>query len=130
MLILTFKTDEQLAQISLYEDQKQLVHMEWQAHRELSDTIHTKVVDVLMQADHRLHELEGITVYKGPGSFTGLRIGLSTANALAYALGIPITSATGDDWVAQGVKDLLAGKNEYSVVPEYGAAPHITKPKH
>lgn len=130
MLILTFKTDEQLAQIDLLNDHEQLVHLEWLAHRELAETIHTKVVDVLMQADRRLHEVQGIAVFKGPGSFTGLRIGLSTANALSYALGVPITSGMGKSWQQDAMDSLLAGENETSVVPEYGSAPHITKPKH
>jgi tRNA threonylcarbamoyladenosine biosynthesis protein TsaB len=130
MLILTFKTDEQLAQIELYDDHELKVHREWQAHRQLAETIHTKIVDVLMEADHRLHELQGIAVFRGPGSFTGLRIGVSTANALAYALDIPIASGTGEQWTADSVAELLAGKNEFSVTPEYGSAPHITMPKH
>lgn len=34
--------------------------------------------------------LKGIEVEKGPGSFTGLRVGVSVANALGFALGIPV----------------------------------------
>lgn len=35
-------------------------------------------------------DLTGIEVEKGPGSFTGLRVGVSVANALGFALGIPV----------------------------------------
>lgn len=35
-------------------------------------------------------DLKGIEVETGPGSFTGLRVGLSVANALAYSLNIPV----------------------------------------
>ncbi len=38
----------------------------------------------------RWEDLEGIEVEKGPGSFTGLRVGVSVANALGFALGIPV----------------------------------------
>jgi len=67
-------------------------------------------------------------VYKGPGSFTGLRIGISVANALAYGLNVPIVSTTGKDWQLQGIDRLKKGKNETSAVPDYGSEPHITLP--
>lgn len=35
-------------------------------------------------------DLDGIEVETGPGSFTGLRVGVSVANALGYSLGIPV----------------------------------------
>ncbi len=35
-------------------------------------------------------DLKGIEVTTGPGSFTGLRVGVSVANALGYSLGIPV----------------------------------------
>lgn len=37
-----------------------------------------------------LQPLEGIEVETGPGSFTGLRVGVSVANALGFSLGIPV----------------------------------------
>jgi tRNA threonylcarbamoyladenosine biosynthesis protein TsaB len=47
-------------------------------------------LDVLLaQAGHTLTELEAICVSQGPGNFTGLRLGLATAQGLALALNIP-----------------------------------------
>ena len=40
--------------------------------------------------NYELKTLQGIEVETGPGSFTGLRVGVSVANALGFALGIPI----------------------------------------
>lgn len=48
------------------------------------------VEDVLKQAGKQLHELDAIAVSMGPGSYTGLRIGVSTAKGLCYALDIPL----------------------------------------
>lgn len=38
----------------------------------------------------RTYKLEAIEVETGPGSFTGIRVGVSVANALGYSLGIPV----------------------------------------
>jgi tRNA threonylcarbamoyladenosine biosynthesis protein TsaB len=130
MLILTLRTDKPEAEIGLYDNQEQLAYETWQAHRELAETISKKIIDVLQAADKRLHELNGIVVYKGPGSFTGLRIGLTVANALAYSLTIPIVSQLDDDWLSAGIERLQANYDEKITTPEYGALPHITAPKH
>lgn len=42
------------------------------------------------RANYSLQTLEGIEVETGPGSFTGVRVGVSVANALGFSLGIPI----------------------------------------
>jgi len=73
--------------------------------------------------------LDRIAVTTGPGSFTGLRIGMSVANALAYSNTIPIVASSGDNWLASGIDGLLAGKNDKIALPEYGADVHITKPR-
>lgn len=68
-------------------------------------------------------------VYKGPGSFTGLRIGITVFNTLAYANTWPIVGVTGDDWRQLGVKRLENKENDEIVLPEYGGEANITTPR-
>jgi tRNA threonylcarbamoyladenosine biosynthesis protein TsaB len=129
MLILTLRTDKPEAEIGLYENSSQMHHEVWQAHRQLAETIHTKLEDLLTLENKTIHDVEGIVVFKGPGSFTGLRIGVSVANALAYSLHIPIVASAGEDWQKDGVAKILAGESETIALPEYGAPVFITKQK-
>lgn len=129
MLILTIRTDKPESEIGLFDDSTQLSYETWQAHRLLAETIHTKLSELLLQQSREWLDIQGIVVYQGPGSFTGLRIGLSVANALANSYGVPIVGKTGDNWAQQGVADLLAGKGSIVALPEYGAPVHITTPK-
>lgn len=50
------------------------------------------IMKLLKTANCKLSTLKGIEVETGPGSFTGLRVGVSVANALGFALGIPANS--------------------------------------
>ncbi|HZM64180.1 MAG TPA: tRNA (adenosine(37)-N6)-threonylcarbamoyltransferase complex dimerization subunit type 1 TsaB [Candidatus Saccharimonadales bacterium] len=128
MLVLTLRTDNPLAEVGLFTDDKKNAYETWQAHRELADTIHKKIEKLLKDTGKTWQDIEGIVAFKGPGSFTGLRIGLTVANTLAYALTIPAVGETGDDWVAKGNVRLAAGQKE-QLLPEYGAPVHITKQK-
>ena len=74
MIILTIRTDNPEAEIGLYENEKQLAYKTWQAHRSLAETIHIKIKELLNEANKSLDDIEGIACFKGPGSFTGLRI--------------------------------------------------------
>ena len=98
---------------------------EWQAGR----TLARGLLKFLEEKTGDLHNISGIGVMKGPGSFTGLRIGLTVANTLADSLNIPIVGAMGEDWRGTALKKLRAGENEKIVMPEYGAAAHITAPR-
>lgn len=129
MLIITIRTDNPEAEIGLYEDEQQLAYQHWQAHRELAETIHQQIKDMLGRQTKQLHDIQAVAVYEGPGSFTGLRIGISVANALADSLQVPIVTRTGEDWVEQSVAAIKKGENSRIVIPEYGALPNITAPR-
>lgn len=131
MIILTIRTDKPEAEIGLYDGHSRLAYESWTAHRELGLTIHQKISDILQAADKKLSDIQAIVAFKGPGSFTGLRIGLTVANTLAYSLKVPIvgTSSTDDVWISNGIVQLLAGESETVVLPEYGAEAHITTPR-
>jgi tRNA threonylcarbamoyladenosine biosynthesis protein TsaB len=93
MLILTLRTDNPEAEVGLYDDEEQLSYETWTAHRQLAETIHGKVKALLGTKGKDWHDVQGVVAYQGPGSFTGLRIGLTVANALAQGLQVPIVAA-------------------------------------
>lgn len=129
MIILTMRTDKPEAELRLFDGQNQLAEIIWQAHRELAETIHLKIKELLDGQQKELKDIQGIVAYQGPGSFTGLRIGLSVANALADGLKVPIVAGHGDDWQQAGVARLQKGEQDQQVMPEYGAPVHITAQK-
>ncbi len=129
MLILAVRTDKPEAELGLYEDEELLDGFDWLAHRKLAETIHLQIATILKAKSKTFANVQGIVVYKGPGSFTGLRIGIATANAMADSLGVPIVGTSSENWGLTGIKLLLAGKNDKQVIPDYGADAHITQPK-
>ena len=129
MTILVFRTDKPEAELYIYEGRNKPTEIKWQAHRQLAETIHKQISKILNRSSISLGEVKGIVCFKGPGSFTGLRIGLSVANALAYAQGVPIVARGGGDWLRQGIDDLLDGKNDRIVTPQYGAPAKTTLPR-
>ncbi|HEX7963311.1 MAG TPA: tRNA (adenosine(37)-N6)-threonylcarbamoyltransferase complex dimerization subunit type 1 TsaB [Candidatus Saccharimonadales bacterium] len=129
MLVLTIRTDNPEAEVGLFEDETQLAHETWHAHRELSKTLHTKIKQLLEGQGKTLTDLGGIVCFQGPGSFTGLRIGLTVADALMYGLHIPIVATMEDDWIRKGIERLRAGEDDRIALPHYGADVHITQQK-
>ena len=73
--------------------------------------------------------ISGIGIMRGPGSFTGLRIGMAVANTLADGLGIPIVGETGDSWRESALGRLSSGEDDQVILPFYGGDANITKPK-
>jgi len=126
MIIITLRTDKPDSEIGLYEQTTPLAYHVWHANRQLAETIHKAIEEQLKLQKVDYKDLRGIVFYKGPGSFTGLRIGASVVNALASSLGISIVGSTGDDWKEQGINSLLENQNDGIVVPEYGALPNVT----
>lgn len=68
-------------------DGKPVSHKFSEAERDHAGKINFLVTEVLEEAELSIHELDAIAVCNGPGSYTGLRIGLATAKGFCYALG-------------------------------------------
>ena len=102
---------------------------EWQADRELAHGILTFLESELAGRGKTFDDLRGIGVFRGPGSFTGLRIGLTVLNTLADALHIPIVGETGDGWQERALVRLESGENDRIVLPLYGSDARITSPR-
>lgn len=59
-----------------------------------AERLHTYIEQILQSNDLEANDLDAIAVSKGPGSYTGLRIGVSSAKGLSYALNIPLISVS------------------------------------
>lgn len=129
MIIFTIRTDKLEAELGLYDGDMQLAYEVWLAHRQLAETIHQKITELLASQQRSIADVQGIVCFQGPGSFTGLRIGLTVGNALAMGLGVPIVATQDPEWITTGVAKLQNGEQEFPVMPFYGADVHITQQK-
>lgn len=129
MIILTLRTDKPESEVGLYDDQEMLAYEKWEAHRQLAETLNRKIEELLESKSLSIEDINGIVCFLGPGSFTGLRIGVSVANALSYACDAPITGTQGQDWIENGISKLISKPSMASLAPEYGASVYTTKPK-
>lgn len=68
-----------------------------------SEKINIFINEVLEQAKKTIKDIQAIAVSIGPGSYTGLRIGVSTAKGLCYGLGIPFIAVNTLDAMAEGI---------------------------
>ena len=101
----------------------------WEAGRTLARDMLAYLRDRLAEQGGSFESVDGIGVKSGPGSYTGLRIGLSVLNTLADARSIPIVGAKGDDWRDECLRRLRAGESDGMVVPFYGGEAHVTAPR-
>ncbi len=130
-MILAIRTDKSQAELYLVRSNGDVVdaHL-WEAGRQLSSQLLHEITALLEGHHHTLTDLTGLIVWQGPGSFTGLRIGITTANALGYGLSIGVVGTTGDGWIARGASHLDKSNAELALVlPEYGSEAHITAQK-
>ena len=127
-MILLLDTSSPVCRLSLMDDGRR-TDDEWHSDRQLADGLLAYLESRLADADATWEDLTGIGVFKGPGSFTGLRIGMSVLNTIADTKRIPIVSAIGDGWQEEAVKRLSAGENERIALPFYGREANITKPR-
>lgn len=127
-MILLLDTATPICKVSL-RDGDWVYHDEWNADRELAKGLLGYLQEQLTKNHKTFDDITAIGVFRGPGSFTGLRIGLTVANTLADAQHIPIVGSTADNWQDDVVNALASGRNDTIVLPFYGSDAHITKPR-
>lgn len=129
-MILLLQTDTGTCRLGIHDPATGITHQyAWQADRQLARGLLAFIHTSLARHQADWPDVTGIGVLRGPGSFTGLRIGVATANALAYSLDVPVVGTCGDDWQAESIARLTSHQNDGVVVPVYGRPARITAPR-
>ncbi len=91
-LILSLETSTEVGSVALHKDGKLLTTSEVHIQYSHASKLAVMIDQVLANAGSSPNQLDAVAVTSGPGSYTGLRIGTSTAKGLCFALDIPLIS--------------------------------------
>ena len=114
MVILAIETATKAGSIALLRDGKVAGERHLDPAVGSARTLAPAIEQLLAEQRVRPDQLELIAIGTGPGSFTGLRVGITTAKTLAYALGCGIVGVDTLDAIAQQVGGEAAGGNRDS----------------
>lgn len=128
-MILLLDTSSPECYVCLVDESGARHEYRWQADRGLAKGLLAYLEGTLDSHGLGVRDLMGVGFYRGPGSFTGLRIGAATVNAIVYSVGIPAVGETGEGWIDQALGRLSAGESDSLITPEYGREARITTPR-
>jgi len=121
MILYINTTANSLVEIGIKNKNKFIFKKKFSSRRTQAERLLPGIAKLLKDNRIKLSDLKGVEVANHGGSFTSLRIGVVTANGLAYALSIPARGEEG------GARKTKSGKFSFDLVkPEYGGEPTIT----
>lgn len=89
-MILCLETSTALCSVALCDSNGVMALRESNENKSHASLLTLYIQDIFSQEGIEAHDLEAVAISKGPGSYTGLRIGVSTAKGLAYAASVPL----------------------------------------
>ena len=90
MLTLGINTASSFSEIALLEGDQVLANERWESQNDEAEKIMPKIAELL--GDKTFQDISEVKVIKGPGSFTGLRIGVAVANAISHLTGAKLSA--------------------------------------
>jgi tRNA threonylcarbamoyladenosine biosynthesis protein TsaB len=105
-LIVHIETATDICSVALSEGNHPLALAESGPERSHATLLNAFIRKVVAESDRDLAQIDAIAISKGPGSYTGLRIGVSTAKGIAYALKKPLLATGTLENMAYGARDL------------------------
>ena len=103
-LILHINTALPLGTVSLAEDETLLGVRSSDLQMEHAAFLQPAIRDLMAEQGRRLSDLAAVAVVYGPGSYTGLRVGMSAAKGLCFALDLPLITVNTLEWMAEAAK--------------------------
>lgn len=110
-MILLIDTSQQTGTVALSEEGVVLFSEENKIARDHAAWLHTAIERILDQAKLTVRDIEAVAVVAGPGSYTGLRVGMAAAKGFCYALKIPLITQNTLYVMAESMKPVAQQKN-------------------
>ena len=104
MKILAVDTSSEICSVAILEDNKVIVENSLNDGKTHSENLMTIMENTLEENKIKLSDIDLIACSVGPGSFTGIRIGVSSIKAIAEVLDVPVASVTSLETLAQNVE--------------------------
>ncbi len=114
-LILSIDTSLEEASICIAEGERVIDMKKNLRQTDHAAWIQTAIGDMLRDAGQTMRDLSAVAVTAGPGSYTGLRVGMATAKGICYALDIPLITESTLYLLAQRVKKDLSASRQYDL---------------
>jgi len=121
-LILNLETATKVCSVNLSKDGEEILTKEIKSEKfSHSENLNLFIESIFIDTQFTLQQLDAVAVSKGPGSYTGLRIGVSTAKGLCYGLDIPLISVDSLESLAYlALQNLQNFKFDY-IIPMFDA---------
>ena len=104
-LILNIDTSVDVASLCLAREEEVLSFAKNESQKDHASWLHTAIKEIFEKNDLELRSIDAIGVTGGPGSYTGLRIGMATAKGICFALNKPLISLSTLLVMANAAKD-------------------------
>ncbi|OIN56022.1 tRNA (adenosine(37)-N6)-threonylcarbamoyltransferase complex dimerization subunit type 1 TsaB [Arsenicibacter rosenii] len=108
MLLLSIDTSTTICSVALHQNGTLLGNYELFTERTSSAMLTTLIDQVVQHTGFSLSQLDAVAVAKGPGSYTGLRIGVSTAKGLCFSLDKPLIAVNTLQGMAEHIRPFYA----------------------
>jgi tRNA threonylcarbamoyladenosine biosynthesis protein TsaB len=89
-MLLAIDTATRTASVALFDQTGVIGEATWRAHENHTTSLMPQIVQLMRASGVQMSNVRAVGVATGPGSFTGLRIGLSAAKGLAFGMGLPL----------------------------------------
>ena len=93
-LILNIDTATENASVSISKDGKVISFLTNENQKDHASFLQPAIISLLGEANLTINQLSAVAVTSGPGSYTGVRVGMASAKGLCYALNIPLITLT------------------------------------
>lgn len=116
-LILQIDTSTTICSVALNENGETLAVIDFDEPNAHAAKLTILIAEILKQTNRAMQDLSAVAVSMGPGSYTGLRIGVSTAKGLCYALDIPLIAINTLEALFLGYKEQFGLNEQEAYLP-------------